>query len=204
MYISFRSVYETVRKILINHKITRVIVVLLILSLILALIYPTNNYDALTYHMARVGHWLQNENISHYKTHNLRQIIFPPFAEWVILHLQILTGGDRFANSVQLFFFAGCIVAVSLIAKSLGANRTQQILTAVIACFIPMAILQSNTTQNDIVASFFVLAFVYYSLKIFRKNTWPLIFLVEYLWDWHGLPKGLPTFSLRFLTRGML
>lgn len=165
-----------------------VILLLLIVSLFAALIYPTNNYDSLTYHMARVGHWEQNHSISHYKTHITRQIEFPPFAEWVILHLQLLTGGDRFANSVQLFFMAGCVVIVSLVAAQLGANRKQQILSSCVACFIPMAILESNTTQNDIVASFFVLCFCYYSLRILRERKRSSIFFA-------GASLGLAWFT---------
>lgn len=160
-----------------SDRVILLIAALLFISLFIALIYPPNNFDSLTYHMARVAHWEQNESISHYKTHNIRQLIFPPFGEWVILHLQILGGTDRFANAVQLVFLTGCIVAVSLIAKQLGANARQQLLAAAMTCFIPMAVLQSNTTQNDIVVAFFILIFVYLSTKLFHKFRFSVLLL---------------------------
>src|SRR5215831_11123033 len=121
-----------------------VILFFLIISFFIAIIYPPNNYDSMTYHMARVGHWVQNHNVSYYPTHIIRQLEYQPFAEWVILHLQVLTGGDHLANAVQLYFFAGCISTVTLIAKELGASAKQQMWCAIFTCLIPMAVIQSN------------------------------------------------------------
>lgn len=173
-----------------QHWIVKMIFLLLGVSLVIALAYPPNNYDSFTYHMARVAHWEQNQSISHYRTHITRQLIFPPLAEWIILHLQILTGGDRFANAVQLFFLAGCTIVVSLIAKSLGGNKNQQIVAGCFACFLPMAVVQSNTTQNDIVVAFFCCAFAYYTIRLFRQFHWQMIVLA-------GLSLGFA-----FLTKG--
>ncbi len=153
-----------------TEKLLWCVLLLWSISGIIAILYPTNNYDSLTYHMARVAHWEQQAGISYYKTHILRQIVFPPFAEYVILHLQILTGGDRFANAVQLFFLGGGILSVSLIVRELRGNRRQQITAAVIGCFIPMAVLQSNTTQNDIVEAFFAVTFLFFSLKLWKQT----------------------------------
>jgi hypothetical protein len=160
------------------------IISLLNISLLIAILYPPNNYDSLTYHMARVEHWRQNETISHYQTHILRQLILQPFAEWVILHFRTLTGGDRLANAVQLFFLAGCLVNVSLITRLLGGNAKKQMLSALLTCVIPMVMIQSNTTQNDIVVAFFILAFVYFTICAMRQVT-----RVHLLWA--GLSLGL-------------
>jgi hypothetical protein len=72
--------------------------------LVTALVAPPNNYDSMTYHMARIAHWLQNGSVRFYPTHNPRQLHLAPFAEYAILQFQVLTGGsDRFANAVQWF-----------------------------------------------------------------------------------------------------
>ena len=139
-----------------------------LISFGIALLYPTNNYDSLTYHMARVAHWAQNHSIDHYQTHIIRQLVFPPFAEWVILHLQILTSSDLWANTVQLFFFAACILNASLIAAEFGATYKQQWICAFCACLVPMAVIQSNTTQNDLVVAFFVMSFALITIRTIR------------------------------------
>ena len=67
-------------------------------TLLIALVSPPNNYDSMTYHMARVVNWIQNRSVAHYPTHITRQLYSAPWAEYAIMHLQVLSGGDRFAT----------------------------------------------------------------------------------------------------------
>jgi hypothetical protein len=136
-----------------------------------ALVAPPNNWDSLDYHMSRVMYWIQYQSIAHYPTHILYQIARPPWAEWTILHFQILSGGDRFANLVQWLAMMGSIVGISLIAKQLGANGYSQILAAVIGSTIPMGILQASSTQNDYVQAFWLVCLVHFSLRL-RDVAW--------------------------------
>ena len=39
--------------------------------------------------------------MARYATNKVLQLIYPPFTEYVMLHLQLLTGSDRFANMVE-------------------------------------------------------------------------------------------------------
>ena len=93
--------------------------VALIWSIILAiaLVYPTNNWDSMTYHMARVSSWIQQGSIDFFPTAHLQQLHQPPLSEWKILHFQILSGGDRFANTVQWLALVGCGIVASLITR---------------------------------------------------------------------------------------
>lgn len=183
----------------VRHRLALAIGSMLLLSLAVALVYPPNNFDSMTYHMARVAHWMQDASIDHYRTHILRQIQFPPLAEWVILHLQILTGGDLFANAVQLVYFVGGIGVVSMIAAQLGANRPQQLLSAFVCCCIPIALLESNTTQNDIVVSFYLLCFVYACLLLTQSFSGRRVLLAGLSLGFAWLTKGTGyLFSLPF------
>lgn len=130
---------------------------------VIGCIAPPNTYDSMTYHMSRVVHWAQNHSVQHYPTHILRQLHQSPWAEFVLLHLQILGGNDRLANSVQWFAMIGSLTAVSLIAAQLGASLRGQ-LFAVMACVtLPMGILQASSTQNDYVAAYWLACFVYFA-----------------------------------------
>src|SRR6185436_4583982 len=77
------------------------------LTATIALLAPPNNWDSMTYHMPRVAHWAQAGSVAHYPTHILRQLWLGPWAEFGILHLYVLAGGDRLANLVQWLAFAG-------------------------------------------------------------------------------------------------
>ncbi len=132
------------------------------MTLIIALKSPPNNFDSMTYHMARISHWIQNQNIQYYPTAIPRQNYSMPLAEYGILHLQILSQGDHYANLVQWVSFIISIITSTLIAKELKVSPRGQWITGVLTAALPMAILQSSSTQNDLVVSAFCLSFIYF------------------------------------------
>ncbi len=132
---------------------------------VVAIVARPNNWDSMTYHLPRVMHWIQNHHVGYYPTNYLPQLYQKPWTEYVILHLQILSGGDRLANLVQWFSSIGSIIGVSLIAKQLGADARGQILTTVVCATIPMGILQSSSTKNDYVLCFWLICLTYHILR---------------------------------------
>jgi hypothetical protein len=147
------------------------IAVVLATTLLIAIVSPPNNWDSMTYHMARVVHWIQNRSVAHYPTHITRQLFSGPWAEYAILHLQILSGGDRFANLVQWFAMCGCIVGASAIAREFNASSRIQTLAAALAASLPMGILQASSTQDDYVVAFSLVCFVYFGMLLVRTPT---------------------------------
>lgn len=133
-----------------------------------AIFAAPNNWDSMTYHLPRVMHWIQNQSVEHYSTHILRQLYQPPGAEFLILHLQILTGSDRFVNLVQWFSLLGAALVLSLIAVELGIGRFGQILVGLLTVTIPMVILQGSSTQNDLVVGFWLVCFAYFSVRLLK------------------------------------
>ena len=103
---------------------------ILILTFLTALIYPPNTPDSLSYHMPRVMHWIQNNNVEFYPTSITRQLFISPFSEYVILHLQLLIDGDYLANYVQWLSMIGSVIGVSLITKEFGGNNKSQLLSS--------------------------------------------------------------------------
>jgi hypothetical protein len=115
-----------------------------------------SQWDSMVYHMSRVDHWIQNGGVSFYPTHIVRQLHSPPWAEFAILHLTILSGDERCANSVQWFSMLGSLAGVSLIAQHLAATPRGQIFSALFCSTLPMGILQASGTQNDYVSAFWL------------------------------------------------
>lgn len=144
-------------------------VLILLVTGVTALTAAPNNWDAMTYHLARVQHWIQNQSVDFYPTNNTRQLFDPPWAEYAILQFQLLTGGDSLANLVQWFGGLGSCIGASLIAGQLGANRAGQGLAMVLAATTPMAILQASSPQNDLVTSFWIVCCIYFALSIVRQ-----------------------------------
>ena len=122
------------------------IVFILATTFVTAILYPPNNFDSMTYHMARVSHWINNNNISFYPTAIVRQNYQMPLAEFAIMHLQMLTGFDLYANLVQWSSFLVLICLGLLTAAELGLSNRQQLISAIAIATLPMAILQSSST----------------------------------------------------------
>lgn len=129
-----------------------------------------NNWDSMDYHMPRVVHWIQNHNVAHYPVSYTPQLYQNPWSEFLIMHFQILSGGDYFANSMQWLSMIGCSIGASLIAKQLGASLTGQIFATVASSTIPMGILQASSTQNDFAEAFWLVCLAYYVLIIINKG----------------------------------
>jgi len=142
------------------------IVSLFLASLFLiALLFPPNNWDSMTYHLSRVMHWIQNGNLNFYQTNNIRQLFTPCLSEYLILNTYLLSGCDCFANLIQYFSMISSLLLVTLISERL-ANKTSKrksvFVSILLLVIIPMGILQATTTQTDYLASFFSLAIVYF------------------------------------------
>lgn len=145
------------------------IVIICIATCFIGLRVFPNNWDSMVYHLARVSNWIQFQSINYYATNSLSCVYQNPFAEYVILHLIILSKGNYYlSNLVQWFAFVNSIIAISYIVKMLDGRLSVQVFAAFLLATLPMAILQSTTTQNDVVAMLFLLFTVVfiYQLKI--------------------------------------
>jgi hypothetical protein len=131
----------------------------------IALAAPPNTWDAVSYHLTRVVFWEQYHTIAPYPTHTDRQIYQPPFAEFIILHLQLLSGSDALANMGQWAALILTSIGVSAIAKQLGANRFGQMFSAVLCVTLPIGILQATGAKNDFIMAFWVVCLAYFVIK---------------------------------------
>ncbi|MGY0230435.1 hypothetical protein [Longispora urticae] len=125
-------------------------------ALVLALTYPPNNFDSMTYHLPRIEHWVQQHTVELFAVRIHRQVTYPPGSEYLMLHLRVLTGGDRLHNLVQWGSAVGCALAASRIAAQLGGARLAQILAAVVVGSAPLVALEASSTQNDLVTALWV------------------------------------------------
>ena len=123
---------------------------LVCLELLLALVAYPNNYDSYYYHLPKIENWVANRSVEPYPTVLLPQVLLAPGAEYLLLHLRLLTGSDALYNLVQWAAGLGCVIAVSRIAGQLGAGRIGQLAAAVAVATAPMIVLQSTSTQTDL------------------------------------------------------
>jgi hypothetical protein len=154
-----------------------VLVVFTGLALATAIFSPPNNYDSYSYHLPRQVMWMQQHSVRDYPTNNLRQLIMPPFVEFVGLHIWSLANSDRLLNLVQWSAMVLMFVAASLLAKRLCRGRS--VLAQLLACLLiigdPIIFMQASSTKNDMVVGMWILICAWWLLRVLDgwELRWP-------------------------------
>lgn len=134
--------------------------VLVLLLGIIGTISPPSNTDSMTYHLPRVMHWMQNRSVAHYATVHPPQLYQPPWAEFAILQLQVLTGSDRLAFAVQWMSLIVCAVGAALLARKIGAGPRGQVMAVLFLVTVPGVVLQAYSTQNNLSVAMWLICVV--------------------------------------------
>ncbi len=140
--------------------------VILAVTLLTALVSPPNTYDALTYHNSRVMQWWDHGHLGFWETSIRRQLLMPPLASYFRLSLYGPTGSDLLFNAVQWLFFVYAIVGAWALAEALAPGRKASSLAAVLVATMPMAVLQSTSSQNDLVCAGYVVGAAFFLARV--------------------------------------
>ena len=133
-----------------------------LIGAVLIIRIPPNNYDAMTYHLARAAIWKQNKTLFPFPTADFRLTSFPVNSELSILWIFTLGGDDRWVGFIQWSAALVCMVAVYGLARLLGASRPQATFSALIWATLPEILLQSVSAQNDLIVTAFFACLVFF------------------------------------------
>lgn len=152
------------------------------LLLPVAILIPQVNLDVQTYHLPRVWSWLQQASLAPYPTADYRALDFAPFGGMLLVHILSSGRSEIFAGISQWMAAGGCLAAAGLLGQSLcsasmddsGRQRAVALARAFVAT-IPLAVLQATTAQNDLLATFWLLAAVALGVVALREQESPLL-----------------------------
>ncbi len=125
-------------------------------ELVLALTVPANNWDSLTYHLARVASWFQHGGfywIPNAPTDRINE--FQPLAEQENLYLFAATRSGVLFAVPQYMAQLAILVAVYGSARRLGFSVRPSACAAFLLSTFSLLALESTTAQNDLVAASF-------------------------------------------------
>lgn len=141
------------------------------------ILYLPNNYDALTYRIPRVLHWLAEHHWHWVTTNNLRINIGGTGFEWLMAPVFALTGSDRplfLINAVSYLALPGLWFGF---LTQLGVRRrvawSWMWLMPTGYCFV----LQAGGIGNDMMSALFCLASISFTLKSRRSGRLSDLFL---------------------------
>ena len=157
---------------------TAMLAVLSSITGIVAIVAIPNNQDSLSYHLSRLGYWIQQGNVAHYASHIERSISFSPFSEYVHLHTFLLSGSEHYFQLLQWGCLLGILALISMIIRHFSKSLAALQVGLCFAATLPIVVLESMTTQNDLVVAFFILATAFLVFDYIQNNLLASLYLI--------------------------
>lgn len=160
-----KKLYKNIKNALKNDRILFFLLIFFIfastINLFLAIYAPVNVWDAMSYQVARVAFWIQNETLAHFETSSVRQVMFPPNSDLLLLWIMLFIKRDFLLGMVQyLSCFASILVIYSFLSY-LKISTSRILWTIFIFASLPAIIVHSSGTQNHIIPGFLILSSLY-------------------------------------------
>jgi hypothetical protein len=123
-------------------------------ELALVLTTPPNNWDSLTYHLARAAAWSEHGGVywvPNAPTDRINE--FPPLAEQAVLFVFVAWGSAALYALPQFVAQLATLVAIYGIARRLGHPVAAATGAAMLFATLTLVALEATTAQNDLVAA---------------------------------------------------
>jgi len=127
-----------------------------------------NNSDALLYHLTSAATWATNGNVSPFATYFQAKLFYGRLDEYFLTNILVLDGNDHFAFMAEWLAFVVSALMVTGLARLLGGRRSAGLLGLLLAVTLPLGIMQSTDTQNDLFVASVVLACYYLAALLWR------------------------------------
>ena len=208
--INFKFNFSELKPITVNffnkleiNKVLKIIIIvwlLVIISIILffGLYASPSNYDSMTYHLARVGFWKQNQSINHYFTWAEIQNQNPINAEVGLLWIIIFTNSDNIAFIVQWLSFVIILLALYKLLRLLNYSRGISLITVFVFSTLDIVILEAYSTQNDLVIACFIIITLFLLVKVSQSEKIDLKYIIAAGFS-VGLAIGTKGYSYLFI-----
>lgn len=154
-----------------EHKVQLIcLFVFCTLICMLSLLRSQNLIDNLYHRLSKIMHWIQNGRVGYFVTVTPGEIKYSNLTEYMNAQIYLLKGPDRLLNLVQSGAYLCSGVFIYGIARKLGAARKFAFLSVWIFALTPMVIVETLTTQTDVVAGSYLLSFVYLLLDYIHAD----------------------------------
>ncbi|MBP0016510.1 MAG: glycosyltransferase family 39 protein [Cyanobacteria bacterium SBLK] len=131
----------------------------------------------MSYHLARVMYFIQNQNTDFFNASYWAQVFHPVYSSYLNIAFFMLFGDEKGMNLVQ--FIGGCFSAFSVfgIALFFSENIIPSILSGCLFLNLTQVNLQMTSTQNDLWMSSLLGCSLYFLILLKDKKSINLVFL---------------------------
>ncbi|MCK7502911.1 MAG: glycosyltransferase family 39 protein [Desulfobacterales bacterium] len=142
-----------------------------LITLFMAFIAPSNSPDSLTYHLARIGAWLQNQSFQHYETTDVRQNIYSINSEILTMWSMVFLKKDYLASMLQYLSYIGCIFLLYAFLAYLKISTRRILWSVFILACLPAAIIEAASSQMDLIVAFLLFASFFLFIYGLKENS---------------------------------
>lgn len=152
---------------------------------VMAILRSQNLIDNMFHRLPKIMHWIQNGNVDQFATGTLMELHYAQLVEYMNMHIYLLSGSDRLMSIIQAgaYICSGCCVYG--IGRKLNASSKFAWFGVWIFFLIPIVVIETVTTQTDVVAGVYLLSFVYFlmdfigadKLKIDRQGVMSVVYM---------------------------
>ena len=204
--INFKKTFSNIKNFYLELNLNKIfknimilwIIIILVTTFFIGIMVPPNNWDSMVYHLTRAAFWHQNNNINHYFTGITLQTENPVNAELGLLWIITFCNSDNIVFLVQWFSFLILLLTMYKILRIIGFEKKVSFISIFILSTLDIIILESNTTQNDLVIASFVVITLFLIIKTIKsdKISIPILFLAG---SSFGLFVGTKGYSYLFI-----
>jgi hypothetical protein len=145
--------------------------IVFVYAAVLGVLTPQNEWDALTYHLARAALWAQQGHVDYIPNAiDTRLNGNPPNAEIGQLAALVLGGNERLVWLPQLTAALATALAVFGIGRRTNWTVREALFGALVFATLPLIVLQLSSALNDLVVAAFFAVATYFGLGVGRST----------------------------------
>lgn len=171
-------------------------------NLILAVATAPYNWDSMTYHLTRMAYYIQFQSLDWYPANFWAQVEQPKIA--TILNIFVFLLFQRSEATTQLVQFGAYLttgICIYAICRHLRTSGAAAIIGALLFLLSINVVMESETTQNDLVVLVFMASAIYFGLRYLDdgRAVWLIAFGLA-----AGLSLGTKATGFLLLPAGMV
>lgn len=148
-------------------------------SILLCFLMPINNYDALSYHVARSLFWIFQGNLNHFPIADIRNTCMPINSEILYSWLLLFVKRDLFIGFFAFIGYLISIISIFNILGFLGFCTRKRLWVIFILSSLPSVLIQVSGTETDIIIAGLVTASIFLFWYALKHNTKAPIFMAS-------------------------
>ncbi len=189
-------------------KLDKILIVLFLswcffifITILMNLLFPVMNEDAMGYHVLRSVFWIFNKNLNHFPIADIRNLVFPINSEIIYSWIIIFLKKDIFIGCVAFAGYLLSIFNVYNILSFMGYSMRKKLWVVFILSSFAGIVIQASNTETDIVIAALITSAIFLFWDSLKNNSKIPLFIASLA---YALAVGTKTTAILFIPAVLL